>query len=75
MPDSSRVRAQGWKAPAWSRDCVEPHWLPCALCGAVLGYFQLWLLETFGAFATFSRGGSLTAPGRAEAAPHFLEKP
>lgn len=49
--------------------------LPCALCDAVLGYFQLWLLETFGAFATFSPGGSVTAPGRAEAAPHFLEKP
>lgn len=53
----------------------SPTGCPVLSCGAVLGYFQLWLLETFSAFATFSPGGSETAPGRAGAAPHSLEKP
>lgn len=52
----------------------SPTGCPELSCGAVLGYFQLWLLETFSAFATFSPGGSVTAPGRAGAAAHFLEK-
>lgn len=51
----------------------SPPGCPAGSSRAALCYFQLRLLETFGAFATFSSGSPVTAPGRA-AAPRFYGK-
>lgn len=51
----------------------SPPGCPAGSCRAALRYFQLRLLETFGAFATYSSGSPVTAPGRG-AAPRFYGK-